>query len=232
MGQSVDKILAWLKKNEQNHNVQFEWLWVNDGSLDNTHMELERHTLRLPNSRVLSYSVNRGKGFACRMGMLDEASTPDFIFFTDADLAIPLDHLLDSMQISRAQNDSVDVFLGNREPGQNAIHENFLRNIMSVVFRQWVLFRVSLPFSDSQCGFKGFRRETARRIFAPLRRVGFTFDVELLMRIQLMGYKAVEVPVGCDNKGLSSVRIFRDSFKMLVELERLRKERKALAKNF
>ena len=41
-----------------------------------------------------------------------------------------------------------------------------------------------LPFADTQCGFKLFRRDAARRVFSRQRLDGFSFDVEDLFIAQ------------------------------------------------
>jgi dolichyl-phosphate beta-glucosyltransferase len=56
-----------------------------------------------------------------------------------------------------------------------------------------------LPFRDTQCGFKLFRRDAARVIFSRQLLDGFGFDVEDLLIARIHGFKVVEVPVRWDN---------------------------------
>jgi hypothetical protein len=55
--------------------------------------------------------------------------------------------------------------------------------------------RVAPGISDTQCGFKVFDGELARRIFPHVHTAGFSFDVELLARLQLEGASIAEFPV-------------------------------------
>ena len=56
-----------------------------------------------------------------------------------------------------------------------------------------------LPFADTQCGFKLYRRDAARAVF-PLQRLdGFGFDVEDLYIARIRRILAIEVPVRWNN---------------------------------
>ena len=77
--------------------------------------------------------------------------------------------------------------------------------------------------SDSQCGFKAFRRDAARRIFALAEVDGFAFDFEMILLAKEKGIKIVEMPVCVLCHGDSKIHVFRDSLKMLAELKRIRK---------
>ncbi len=47
--------------------------------------------------------------------------------------------------------------------------------------------RLVAGIADTQCGFKVFRGTLARQVFADTRTAGFSFDVEVLGRAQLLG---------------------------------------------
>ena len=57
---------------------------------------------------------------------------------------------------------------------------------------------------------------------APL--LSFAFDFETILRAQKAGHKIIEVPVKIVNHRESKVRVLRDTFKMLGDLRRIRKE--------
>jgi dolichyl-phosphate beta-glucosyltransferase len=48
---------------------------------------------------------------------------------------------------------------------------------------------------DTQCGFKGFTRETAQDIFARQRVTSIVFDVELIHLARRRGYSIAVVPI-------------------------------------
>ena len=67
------------------------------------------------------------------------------------------------------------------------------------VFNVIMRAATGLPFRDTQCGFKLFRKDAARVIFPRQRLEGFGFDVEDLLIARIHGFKVVEVPVRWDN---------------------------------
>jgi dolichyl-phosphate beta-glucosyltransferase len=207
--------------------LKVEWLFVNDGSQDNTLEEIRASLSELKSARVLDLPSNRGKGWACREGILDALTPYDYVFFTDVDLAIPLKHILEFLE-HFLQNPQDQMLLGKRNENDQKIHKKSYRNFMSVLFRKWVALRLGMDVSDTQCGFKAFRKDVSRQLFQELRRTRFSFDIEVIVRAYLRGFSLKEVPVSCFNEGPSSVRIFRDSFRMLRELEGIRKEKQHL----
>ena len=51
-------------------------------------------------------------------------------------------------------------------------------------------------FQDTQCGFKSFRRDVARDVFAAQTMTGWAFDVEALFIALRRGYmKVIDVPI-------------------------------------
>jgi hypothetical protein len=79
-----------------------------------------------------------------------------------------------------------------------------------------------LPFRDTQCGFKAFRREAAQRIFALQTIHGFGFDPEILYIAQKFRYRIIEVPVRWAHSEGTKVRPVQDGARMGCDLLRIR----------
>jgi dolichyl-phosphate beta-glucosyltransferase len=171
---------------------------------------------------VLTHHEKRGKGFAVRSGML--RARGDFVFFTDADLSTPLEDLDASLQRFRKDR-SIDVIVGNRQHPETLIleHQNVSREWMGKIFNRIAVSMTGLNIRDTQCGFKGFRHRAANEIFGRQRIDGFSFDVEVLLLAQAMGFSTVEVPVHWTNSPTSRVRVLHDSMGMLCDLFRIRR---------
>ena len=75
-----------------------------------------------------------------------------------------------------------------------------------------------LRIHDTQCGFKLFRMESARRAFEMQRVEGFGFDPELLFLIERTGGKIVEVPVRWNHDAATKVRFPIDPIRMFADL--------------
>ncbi|MEU4641067.1 glycosyltransferase [Micromonospora sp. NPDC023814] len=139
----------------------------------------------------LLHCVDRGKGFAVRTGML--ASDASYVGFCDADLATAPDHLAHVLSLLIGGADAV---VGSRAHPQSVVQDrhSVLRRWGAVAFRGAVR-QVVRGVSETQCGFKFFRADVARRAFEPLRCGGFAFDVEVLGRAERAGARLVEIPV-------------------------------------
>ena len=127
-----------------------------------------------------------GKGAAVRAGMLH--ADGDFLVFADADMATPPDELpllceaLESADVaygSRIQPDGSDMRAS--QPGW--------RRLLGKTFHALASLWVVGPVQDTQCGFKGFRREVARDVFARQQVTSIVFDVELIFLVRRRGYR-------------------------------------------
>ncbi len=201
---------------------EWEILIVNDGSTDKTRVLAENfiQSSGLTHARVLSYDKNRGKGFAVRTGVL--ASAGRFVLLTDADLSSPIkevDKLIRSMEYGAA------VAIGSRaiREKDGDVQQSFKRIVSGRIFNYLVRFLVLPGIRDTQCGFKCFTRDCARTIFSVQKLDGFSFDVEALYLARKKGYKINEVPVMWRQGERSSVSLFRDSFRMLADLFKIKK---------
>ena len=79
-----------------------------------------------------------------------------------------------------------------------------------------------LPFADTQCGFKAFRRETAQTVFRLQTIERWGFDPEILLIAIKHGYRIVEVPVSWAHDKRTRMSYLRDGIKMLEEIARIR----------
>jgi len=89
------------------------------------------------------------------------------------------------------------------------------------VFSALTAFSVLERRHDTQCGVKAFSAAAARRIFALAHVDGFAFDVEIFVIAGRAGLSLVEVPVELSNSGASSVRVGRDTVRMLRDVARV-----------
>ncbi len=168
---------------------------------------------------VLDNGRNHGKGFSVRRGVA--ASRGAYVMFADADLSLPIE---DAERFLRALKDGADVAIGSRalpESTEGGAPQR-IRQALSRLFN-WAVRRVVVHgLRDTQCGFKAFKGELGRALFARQRLDGFAFDVEVLRMAERRGYRVVEVAVACEYHPSSSVRKFRHGVSMLLDLIRIR----------
>jgi len=174
---------------------QTEVIVVDDGSNDRTAAIAESFRSQMPALRVISNGENRGKGYSVRHGMLDARGC--IVLFTDADLSAPIeeaDKLLAALE-------NYDIAIGSRALDRSLIgvHQSRWREASGIFFNRVMRVVTGLPFADTQCGFKLYRRDAARAVF-PLQRLdGFGFDVEDLYIARIWHIPAIEVPVRWNN---------------------------------
>lgn len=186
-----------------------EVIVVDDGSVDGTY-EVCRHYQDLV---VLRNDRNYGKGYSVRRGIL--AARGEYILFSDADLATPI---AESAKLLRAL-ESYDVAIGSRGlPESLVVRQSLLREFLGHTFNLFVRLITGLPYTDTQCGFKAFRREAAHCLFRHLRCHRFSFDVELLLTARHLGLRVVEVPVEWHDQPGSQIRPWRDGWHMVRDV--------------
>jgi dolichyl-phosphate beta-glucosyltransferase len=213
---TLEKIAAYLKATGH----QAEVLVVDDGSKDRTAAVAESYRTTIPTLRVLSNGVNRGKGFSVRHGMEDALGT--IVLFTDADLSAPIEEA--DKLIAAIKNNNYDVAIGSRALDRSliAVHESVFREFAGIIFNKIVRIILRLPFVDTQCGFKAFRRERCKIIFQQQRIERFGFDPELLYLARHHGLRSIEIPVRWAHSPATKVNMLRDSVQMFLDVFTIR----------
>lgn len=214
--QTLTALLGHLADRGEAHEV----IVVDDGSGDKTADKVDSLVRDGSPIVLLRNEANMGKGYAVRRGMLYAQGR--YVFFMDADSSYPvqeLDKLLWELTHGYA------LAIGSRAlPESNLeVRPPLLRYVAGQVYAFLIGVLVFGGIADTQCGFKGFRREVARDLFSRLTLSDFAFDVELLFLARKHGYKVAMVPVNLRfNAENSKVRLARDSLSMFLDLLRIR----------
>jgi glycosyltransferase involved in cell wall biosynthesis len=170
---------------------------------------------------VVESPTHRGKGFAVRKGMLHARG--DIIFFMDADLSVPL-RFVPAFAAHLDAHAETAVAVGNRRHGQSAItrRQHPLREGAGRVFNHAVRLLGLSASKDTQCGFKAFRREAARELFAAARIDGFAFDAEILHLAARRGLRVDDLPVEWINDDETKLHALRDGWRSFADLVAVR----------
>jgi glycosyltransferase involved in cell wall biosynthesis len=192
---------------------------VDDGSIDETLSIVQRWTTLDERVKLIKNDGNRGKGYSVRNGLLQAMG--EVVMFTDADLSAPIE---EAERLFAALDAGADVAIGSRwlDKQKQTLHQPLYRRFFGRRFN-WVTRRViSLPFEDTQCGFKAFKRDAAQTIFRLQTVERWGFDPEILFIACKLKYHVVEVPVTWGHDERSRISYLKDGIKMLEEIAQIR----------
>ncbi len=198
-----------------------ELIVVDDGSTDETANIAEEFIGASNNAgRVIRIPGNRGKGYAVKRGMLE--ASRGLALMTDADLSTPIEEL--ERLVLLMEEKQADVVIGSRglSASDVRVHQPWYREYGGKVFNFFVRAMTSLPYRDTQCGFKLFKISSCRVIFEELRIDRFAFDVEVLFLAEKAGLNIVEEPVIWRHSEGSKVNMLPDSLRTFGELVHIR----------
>lgn len=214
--------LARMLEYFDSQGYSFEILVVSDGSTDGTPEAVREVAEGRHEVRDLHYEPNRGKGHAVRYGILRAAG--DFVLFSDADLATPIEEVEPLFNALKAGH---DIAIGSRDvPGSRLErHQSLPRELAGKTFNRAVRLIAVPGIHDTQCGFKLFTRESAADIFGRCLIDNFSFDVEALYLARKLGYSIAEVPIRWAHQEGSTVKPLRDGYRMVKTLFRIRATR-------
>ena len=209
---TIDNIGAYLNARP----VRAEIIVVDDGSTDGTRKLLEDYQKHFPGLRIVSNERNRGKGFSVRHGMLEASG--EIALFTDADLSTPIEEADKLLFALRDQG--YDVAIGSRAADRSLIeiHQPAIREQAGILFNHLVRWIMGIDLSDTQCGFKAFRRKRTRLIFEQQRIEDFGFDPEILFLAKRHGLRVAEIPVRWSHDPATKVSMLSDGIGMFAEL--------------
>ncbi len=221
---SLNKVAEYLAA----QNYAYEVLVVDDGSEDETATLADAFARQHPCFGVIR-NPHHGKARTVATGML--AAQGNIILFSDMDQATPIG---ETAKLLAGFKQGYDVVIGSR--GRARHHAPLWRKAMSR--SQIILRNVILGFrdiTDTQCGFKAFRREAALAILNSLNlyrqntangakgaMVTSGFDVEMLFVARKLGYKVKEVRVEWDYQRTRRVNLLKDSARGVSELLSIR----------
>jgi len=199
----------------RNMFVDYELLFVNDGSKDNT-LEMALKAERSCSSvRVINCPVNHGKGHALREGTA--AAKGKYIVFMDSDLDLPPSQLPRFFKILFEKD--ADVVIGSKMHPESVSNYPLARKIVSFGYYVSLLVLFRLNTHDTQTGLKLFKAEVIKPVMKRILVKRFAFDIEVLSIINQRGYKIAESPVVLDfNRGPKWGRIhLKDIWDIVVD---------------
>ncbi|GAC1654292.1 MAG: glycosyltransferase family 2 protein [Candidatus Dormibacteraceae bacterium] len=200
--------------------VTWELILVNDGSHDNTWSVIEGEARGDERVRGVNLRPNRGKGGAVAAGVA--TSRGRLVLISDADLSTPIDEWV---KLRDAIEAGSDVAIGSRAKrgAKVVVSQPAHRVLMGKIFNLIVQGAVLPGVWDTQCGFKLWRGDLARAVFADMKLQGnVAFDVEVLYRARRAGRRIAEVPVRWYDSVPSRISPFKSSIEAFFDIVKIR----------
>lgn len=215
IGDTLDRIGDYLKS----CGYSSEIIVVDDGSHDDTEKVVRKTAEKHSAIVLLQNGMNKGKGYSVKRGIL--SSRGRFVLMSDADLSTPIEEI---GKLFKELEEGYDIAIGSRSVSGSKVlkRQTWYRQLMGKIFNKIVQAIAVSGIRDTQCGFKLFKGDAARMVFARLRIERFAFDVEALYLAKKMGFRIREAPVVWVNSPDSKVSIFRDSLRMMRDLLKIR----------
>src|SRR6266581_4565532 len=198
---------------------RYELILADDGSVDGTQKVIAAAMAGASNVRNVHLVQNRGKGRALAEGVA--ISKGDRVLLTDADLSTPIEEL---PKLEAKLDAGVGVAIASRsiKGSEIVVSQPVYRVLMGKTFNLMVQALLLPGLWDTQCGFKLFRGDLARAVFAELRTDGFGYDPEALYLAKKRGERIDEVGVVWRHSAPTKVAALRSSLDMFKDVVRTR----------
>ncbi len=188
--------------------LPYEIIVVDDGSEDGTRAE----ALSIRDKShvgVVGYDRNQGKGSALKFGT--RYARGEFVVFMDSDADVRPDLVEQYVEILK----DADIAIASKWHPESKVSTPLTRRFLSHGFHCLVMLLTGVRVSDTQTGFKAFRREALTKIMNLLSVKRYAFDVEVLTIASMLKMRIVEMPVKIQLGSLFSVR---EVLRMLIDL--------------
>ncbi len=198
--------------------INYEIIIAEDGSTDGSDKIAERlmkdkKTIHIHSDKKL------GKGGALKHASLYVRG--DHVVYMDADLATDLKYLKDLIRFLK----EYDLVIGSRYLKRSKASRILKRFLLSKIYHFFVkVFFPDLKLTDTECGFKGFKRDVFVNLNKGIRNNGWSWDLEFLVKAKKRGLSIKEIPVKWEEGKDTKMNLFRDSISQFFEILKIKFE--------
>jgi dolichyl-phosphate beta-glucosyltransferase len=218
----LENSVKTLVEESKKFNFAFEFIFVEDKSTDTTRNLLTKLEKTLPNSQFLYHEKNKGRGAAVKTGVA--AAKGDIVGFIDIDLEVGPRYIPEFVKALETN----DAAIANRKYYSDSVVRALIRETLSNYYKSLNKRVLKHPFSDTEAGYKFFRKDPLKGFFVTKTNDHWFWDTEFVMYCFHKKLRLVEIDVEFlrDNTKKSTVNVIKDSIHYLKELRRYKKQLK------
>jgi glycosyltransferase involved in cell wall biosynthesis len=214
--EGIEQVVQYWLKVLQENRANAEIVLANDGSTDRTLEILENLSQKIPLLKVVSYTPNRGYGYALKTAI--RASKGQWVITLDSDGQFDL---ADFPTLLKLQNEQqLDFVTGYRMKKKDNLFRVIADRSLNLIVR--TMFSVSLR--DTNCAMKLIRGDLARTL--NIEAKGYPTPTEITVKLITLGAKTSEIGVHHLERlqGQSKLKFFRTIISFFRFLFYLRKK--------
>lgn len=220
IGPTLDAYSAYFDMLVKKKELDYEILVVINNTRDKTENIVRQKEKKNKHISHINL-VQGGKGLAVIEGFRDALKRKnDLIGFVDADMATPPS----AFHFLIKNIDGLDGVIASRYIKGSIVNPKptFARIFVSRIFNAFIRAILLMPYRDTQCGAKLFKREAICRVLPQLAHSQWDFDVDLLFTLRKLGFIIKEVPTIWSDKKYSKINFIKAGPFMALGVLRLR----------
>ena len=198
--------------------LSFEIIVEMDGCTDRTPQIVDELSRVYPEIRSIEFEERLGKGGGLIQGF--RLAKGGYVGFVDADGSTGPKEMM--KLLNEVKNGTDCVIASRRLETSVVVNQTKARKILSKCFNLMVRLLFDLPYHDTQCGAKMYKKEALDKLISDIHVNGFVFDVVLLYLTKKKGFSIKEVGITWENKAGSKVNILHTTMDMFISIIKLR----------
>jgi len=188
--QIIEKAVTTLLERLEKLNTSWELIIVNDGSTDDSREIVTRLCEKYSRLQLVSYGINRGRGYALRQGIA--RAKGEIIVTTEIDLSWGED-IVERLYETIKERSAADIVVASPHLAGGGYNNVPWKRVFFSRFGNWIIRACMTNAVTMNTGMtRAYRREVIQSI--PLEEDEKEFHLEVIMKAQALGYRLIEIP--------------------------------------
>ena len=220
IGKTLETYSNYFERLRKKRELDYEILIVINNTTDKTEYIVKAWRKKNKKIRYLNL-IRGGKGYALIEGFKDALKRDNnLIGFVDADMATSPEYFYDLIKFI----DVYDGVIASRYMKGSIIEPKptIQRLIAKRIFNFLIRIVLFLPYRDTQCGAKIFKRYALEKVLQDISMSQWAFDVDLLYSLKKIGFRIKEIPTKWSDKEYSKINFWKAGPWMALGVIRLR----------